>query len=109
MGRALRAPCVVFAVVLAVALLSLAPLSERAFVSYDDEHNFVLSRASAGLRAPGSVRWAFEAAVLGVWEPLAVLLKMALADAADALGLARARVAAAVSYTHLTLPTICSV
>ena len=42
-------------------------------MSYDDLHNFVHSRAAGGLRAPGNARWAFDAAVLGVWEPLAVL------------------------------------
>ena len=42
---------VVFVVVLAVTLLSLGPLAEREFVSYDDLHNFVHSRAAGGLRA----------------------------------------------------------
>ena len=37
---------------LAVTLLSLGPLAEREFVSYDDLHNFVHSRAAGGLRAP---------------------------------------------------------
>lgn len=52
--------------------------ASRAFVSYDDHANFVEKRHLLYSSSWSSVQWCFQATVLGVYEPVALLFKKAL-------------------------------